>query len=146
MGTYKVTTSDYYFEKPELLSEVEYNQVKRLLLTNNNIDISPKQSFWNEFQYEKYCIYTLIGGLILASIEEKLVFIPGLAFGALVISMLFGSAKSMLSFQDFLNEKNRYFSNLKAVVINSKDYEDFKIQMSKLYPHPLESIGYMKMP
>lgn len=129
MARITVTVYKYGFKEPEIISEGEYKSYRQIFKVEPNFNLTPKVSFWNEFEFEKWVLIGLFGGIILGLIWEPLFFITALSILFLISSLSSGSLQSMFNYQKFLNEKNRYYNDLKNAIINSDNYNEFKQKM-----------------
>lgn len=126
MARVTVTVYKYGFKKPQILSEEEYKSYKQIFQVEPNYNMTPKISFWKEFEFEKWVLIGIIGGFTFGFIWEPFVFIAGISILLFISSLIGGSVQSMFNYQKFLNEKNRYYNNLKSAIINSNNYTEFK--------------------
>jgi len=132
MAIVTVTVYKYGFKKPQILSEEEYKSYKQIFQVDSNYNMTPKISFWNEFEFEKCVLIGIIGGFIFGLIWEPFIFVAGISILLLISSLLNDSVQSMINYQKFLNEKNRYYNNLKLAITNTNNYLEFKQNASKI--------------
>lgn len=125
-------TTKYGFNKPPMFKEDEYKSYKQILQVEPSYNMAPKVNFWDEFVFEKWALIALVGGLVLGFIWEPLLFIPSIAFLLLVSSAFSGSLSSMWNFQRFVEQKNKYYDDLKQSILSSKDYAEFVNKVKEL--------------
>jgi hypothetical protein len=132
MARVTYTTVNYSFIKPNLISEKEFFIYKDIFKENPNYDISPKSGFWQEFEFLKWLLIIIaIGGLI-SLIWEDLEFIPALGGIVFVMYLVYGGGQTLINYLEYTGVKNKYYKDLKTTIINSKDYNEFVINASKL--------------
>lgn len=134
MGQIKVIITKYGFNKPETISEDEYISYKQMFSIDPTYSLAPKSMFWNEFSELKWCLITFVSGLLLAAITQVEFFavISMLSIFFLIMILATGLASSISSYNKFENLKNEYFENLKKIILNSTNYDDFKYKSMKL--------------
>jgi len=103
MAIVTVTVYKYGFKKPQILSEEEYKSYKQIFQVDSNYNMTPKISFWNEFEFEKWVLIGIIGGFIFGLIWEPFIFVAGISILLLISSLLNDSVQSMINYQKFLN-------------------------------------------
>lgn len=120
MARIRVIVTDYYFNKPPMLSEAEYKSYKQIF------QVEPTYSLWDEFALVKWSLIAVIVGTPLGLVFESLLLIPGIAGFMLFMALATGTAESMFNYQSFLNTKNKYYKGLKSAIITSVNYAEFK--------------------
>ena len=125
MARINIVITRYGFNKPPLFSEEEYISYKQILNIDPNYNLAPNVNFWDEFVFEKWCLISLVVGLILGLVWEPLLFIPSIALLLLIGSAFSGSLSSMWNFQRFIEIKNKYYNDLKQAIQSSNNYSEF---------------------
>lgn len=125
MATYKKTIKNYYFRKPEKLSLSEYNSLNQAIMFNPDFEFHKGKPFWKEFELGLYFLVAIIIGLPLSLVSEPFSFIPGIGIVGLIFFIIF-NFESMINYSTYIRTKKIYFQNLKKLIQNSSDYEDYK--------------------
>lgn len=126
MGQIKTVITKYSFIRPPQISEESFYNIKQMLKNNPNYDITPKSSFWDEFEGLKWLLIALILGFPFGLIWEPIFFIIiFIAIFTLISIFTSGVIQSLWSYQTFLNDKNRYYENLKNTISTSNSYSEF---------------------
>ncbi|WP_439882183.1 hypothetical protein ACSX1A_03260 [Pontibacter sp. MBLB2868] len=133
MATHTITT--YYFTPPTLIDETVFNVLKERLKADPNFAFEPKAKFSDEFPILSWIfksnMVTIPLGIIIILLEPRagsfwddvagFCFLPlGLSF----FSLLFGH-QTLLSFNDFLSDKKKYYKRLRKNIIYSRNYDEF---------------------
>ena len=126
MARIRVIVTDYYFNKPPMLSEAEYKSYKQIFQVEPTYNMAPKVGLWDEFALVKWSLIAVIVGTPLGLVFESLLLIPGIAGFMLFMALATGTAESMFNYQSFLNTKNKYYKGLKSAIITSVNYAEFK--------------------
>lgn len=119
MGTY----IEYSFKPPRTISEIDYNSYKQMLLTDPSSNILKEPKSNNSFSIIATVFIVSLIGMAIGAILKHWTFVMFL-FIAIVIfkSGVLGSEASRSCAND---ERAYYHSNLKSMILESKDYHDF---------------------
>jgi hypothetical protein len=127
MARIEVRVTKYGFKKPSIFSEQEFISYKQIFSIEPEYNIAPDISFWDEFNTFKWLLIAFILGLLLSFFNPNIFgFIPILSGFIMFFVLISGEAKTMMNYQDFLNEKNKYYNDLKKAIQNSESYNEFK--------------------
>ncbi len=133
MARHKIIITKYYFKKPALISGEEYTSYIQIFKADPSFDITPKSDFWEEFKFEKYILICIAGGGLLAIVIPAAGVIAMIGFVLLITGLMTGSAASMMNYQEMLNERRKYFNDLKKIIIKSSDYIEFCNKYKNIY-------------
>lgn len=132
----RITTvvTKYWFNKPEILSNEEYNSYKQILNIEPTYNLAPKSEFWKEFSSIKWSLIVFALSFTIGAITDAEFFliIAILCFFFLILITVSGEGSSMLSYNNYVNTKNAYFEKLKQTIISSKTYDEFVINAKKI--------------
>jgi hypothetical protein len=131
MGTITITTKTYSFSKPWLLKEQEFYVMKKRFSSNPNYSLVPKSDFWNEFAIVKWSFIVFLCGLPLGAITEVLSFISGIAFIAIVFSLL-GNLNSMINYSSMISKRKDLYLKFDNSIKKSNNYEEFLMNFKKV--------------
>lgn len=105
MATYKVYSYSYSFEKPLLLDENSYNQMRK------GLPIYPQPDDINKILLKKYWWYVIA-------------LFPPLFVLMVLIPLLVGSFEPY-EYAKTLKEKNKFFTDYYNSIYRSKNYEEY---------------------
>ena len=128
----KVIVYRYGYDKPPLMPEDEFISYKQIFSADPNYSMSPKSDFWDEFPVTKWGLILTIGGLLLVLMYDNLAFI--LVFGMFILFFgMMGEGESMFNYSSMLSKRQRFFDNLKKIIIESRNYYEYIENYKKLY-------------
>lgn len=120
-----VRYTSYNFNKPQIISDEEYNVLKKNFSINDNFYPFHTDGFTDHYigllKWSGYAILAIILGSIVKQLEIialfGMLFFLGLLFG--------GPAFEMISYANYLRSRNSYYRKLKKNIIMSNNYSDF---------------------
>lgn len=127
---HKIQYTKFEFKRPIILSESEYNTLKTLLSQNSKYKLNLKSNFIVAFKFYLYFLGVAAIGILITflDIAEWLNFIAAIPLFIAFYLFLFSFLPSIVSYFEFLEDKSYYYSKLKKVIINSRDYSDYLLK------------------
>jgi hypothetical protein len=132
MGKITYLIKVYTFYKPHIISEKEFLIFKEIFNENPKYSITPKNAFWQEFKIEMWGLFLIIIFKLLSLKWKEFEFLFLFGIFVVIIGLFQGTGSSMESYFDYIRIKNKYYKDLKTTIINSKDYNEFVLNASKL--------------
>jgi hypothetical protein len=130
MAQYKYTIKDYWLRN-EKLSKEEFNYYKKLLQSDQNVDILPKKSFWKEFPILLYSIGAILIGIPLVAIDEAFSFLPGLGIASLIFFFIF-NIETMTNYFSYVKRRNKKEELLKSILLDCSDFSEYNAKYKEL--------------
>lgn len=123
---HKIEFTKFEFKTPKILSEQEYKMIKDLLKQNPKYRLNHKTSFIKQFKNYLY-IYGFVAICTFIEMLNVAEWFKIVSMISVLIAFfsLFSFIPSAISFLEFLNDKSKYYSKLKKLLLNSFDYSDF---------------------
>lgn len=123
---HKIEYTSFEFKPPKAFSEKEYILVKEILIRDQNYKFIPNHSFINQFKKYLYTYgFVIISIIIEVLFDVKWIEIISSIFGVIAFLSLFSFVPSVISYIEFINDKRKYYSNLKKLIQDSKDYSEY---------------------
>ena len=124
---HKIQYTKFDFNQPKVLGESDYNTLKALLSKNPKCKFAPKLNLIVAFNYYLYLfgISAIAVLVLILDLAEWLNIIAAIPLFIAFYTFLFSFIPTMVSFLEYLNDKSKYYSKLRKVVINSSDYSEY---------------------
>jgi hypothetical protein len=124
MATIQYTT--FRFNKPVLLSDVDFETLKEILNESPEYNINPPSNIYETFKGELILLGVGVIGLLISSLDiaEWLNWVGGIPAFIAFLSLL-SFIPSLFSYLSFLSVKFNYYRKLKNDIIKSTNYAEF---------------------
>ncbi len=122
--TFKYTK--YEFKYPKFIDKFEYYRLKTELKNNPKYKFYKSESFIETFKIELIIFFSGAIGILVTTLSPPawLEFISAIPI-FVSFAILFSFIPSCVSYLEFIEDRSKYFSNLRKAIIKSEDYTDF---------------------